>query len=266
MRPRFTLTALAVGTVFVAGGCASAAPDRAPSDPAPSESAPAPEEPGGIRVLSADEASAGTSASLEQLEAIYRAREDSARMNVSEADVAFMNGMIPHHAQALVMSAMAPDNAASPAIRTLTARIINAQRDEIAVMQRWLRERDLPVPEVADDGRMVEADGMAHEGHDMAGPPDHADHSGMAGMLSPEQLEQLRAARGADFDRLFLTFMIQHHEGAVTMVNELFSQDGAAQDEFVFKLASDIQADQTTEVARMRRMLEALPAGSPTPS
>ena len=186
--------------------------------------------------------------SLARLEALYQARADSARMNVSEADVSFMTGMISHHAQALIMSGWAPTRDASASVRTLTARITNAQTDEIAVMQRWLRERDRTVPMVEPSGEMP-----AMAGHDM--------HMQMPGMLSPEQLEELSEARGEDFDRLFLTYMIQHHEGAVTMVAELFASDGAAQDEFVFKLASDIQVDQTTEVARMQRMLEAIVAG-----
>ncbi|MEQ9569936.1 MAG: DUF305 domain-containing protein, partial [Longimicrobiales bacterium] len=180
---------------------------------------------------------------LDRLEAIARARADSARMNVHEADVDFMQGMIHHHAQALVMSAWAPDHGASPAVQTLTARIINAQRDEIALMQRWLRERGREVPEVEPSGHMP---GMAG---DM--------HMHMPGMLSPEQLARLDAARGAEFDRLFLTYMIQHHEGAVTMVHDLFAIDGAAQDDAVFKIASDIQVDQKTEIARMQRMLDA---------
>lgn len=258
MIDRAALPRFALGALVVLGACATS-PAAAPE---------APDRPGAIPVVSDEEVSAGTSASLDRLEAVYRARQDSARMNISDADVAFMNGMIPHHAQALVMSAMAPDNQASPAILTLTSRITNAQKDEIAVMQRWLRERELPVPEVGEDGRMA----MDMAGGGMAGDHSgHADHAQMAGMLSPAQLDELAEARGIDFDRLFLTFMIQHHEGAVTMVRDLFAQDGAAQDEFVFKLASDIQADQTTEVARMRRMLEALPPSrtpdaSPTPS
>lgn len=181
---------------------------------------------------------------LERLEALYQARADSARLNISEADVAFMTGMIHHHAQALVMSAMAPTNGASPSLRTLTGRIMNAQKDEIGLMQRWLRDRNRAVPEVAPDGRMQSMG-------------EHGMH--MPGMLSAEQLDSLAVAQGPAFDRLFLTYMIQHHEGAVNMVHELFAADGAAQDEFVFKLASDIQVDQTTEVARMRRMLDALP-------
>ena len=92
--------------------------------------------------------------------------------------------------------------------------------------------------------------------------PDHAHH--MPGMLSPEQVDDLRNARGPDFDRLFLVYMIQHHQGAVTMVDELFATDGAAQgDDLIFRLASDIQADQTSEIERMESMLEAMtPGGS----
>jgi uncharacterized protein (DUF305 family) len=181
--------------------------------------------------------------SLEALEALYRARADSATMAVHEADVHFMTGMIAHHAQALVMSHLAPKSGASQEVRVLTARIINAQADEIAVMQAWLGDRGRPVPDVDAQGNVS-----------MVG--DHPMR--MAGMLTPAQLDELRAARGSEFDRLFLTYMIQHHNGAVSMVHELFGTDGAAQDDLVFKLASDIQVDQTTEVARMERMLAAM--------
>ncbi|MDT8342027.1 MAG: DUF305 domain-containing protein, partial [Longimicrobiales bacterium] len=181
-----------------------------------------------------------------------------ARAQVHAADAAFVTGMIAHHAQALVMSRLAPAAGASAPLRTLTARIINAQTDEIAVMQRWLAERDLPVPDVRPDGTMPGTmSGAAHAG-DHAGDPAHR----MPGMLTDAQLAELRAARGAAWDRLFLAYMIQHHEGAVTMVHDLFAVDGAAQDDFIFKLASDIQADQITEIDRMRRMLDALPPGS----
>lgn len=193
------------------------------------------------------DAGADAGPDFDRLEAIARARADSARMNVHDADVEFMQGMIHHHAQALVMSAWAPDHGASPGLQTLTARIINAQRDEIALMQRWLRERGRDVPEVEASGHM---------------PGMHGDmHVHMPGMLSPDQLAALDAARGEEFDRLFLTFMIQHHEGAVTMVHDLFAIDGAAQDDAVFKIASDIQVDQKTEIARMQRMLDALTEG-----
>jgi uncharacterized protein (DUF305 family) len=143
------------------------------------------------------------------------------------------------------MAALVPERTATPSIGTLAARITNAQRDEIALMQTWLRDRDQAVPEVHAAGGQVMVHGPGHAG-------------GMAGMLSPEQMRELAAARGEEFDRLFLTFMIQHHSGAVTMVHELFATDGAAQDEAVFKLASDVQVDQTTEINRMERMLKAL--------
>ncbi len=182
-------------------------------------------------------------ASTADLEALYRARTDSARMNFSEADVRFMTGMISHHAQALEMAGLAPTHGVGSSVGTLTARTINAQRDEINAMQQWLRDRGQPVPEVhtdaVDSTVRVPEDGML-----------------MPGMLTAQQMRELAAARGPDFDRLFLTYMIQHHGGAVTMVHDLFATDGAALDEAVFKIASDIQADQTTEIARMERMLE----------
>ena len=185
-----------------------------------------------------------------ELETLYWARQDSARTLFTEADVHFMTGMIGHHAQALVMSALAPTNGANASVQTLAARIINAQKDEIATMQQWLRDRGQPVPEVHIEGTHL----MVH------GAGDHVMH--MPGMLTPEQIQELAAARGTAFDRLFLTYMIEHHAGAVTMVDDLFGTDGAAQDEAAFKLASDIHVDQLTEIARMERMLSQLPDAS----
>lgn len=187
--------------------------------------------------------------SVARLEASYRAQADSARVHFTANDIAFMTGMISHHAQALVMSALIPDRSTNGAIRTLGARIINAQRDEIALMQQWLRERHQMVPQPDSSGTMPMM-------HDMPG----MDHNTlMPGMLTPPQLEQLRQARGSAFDRLFLTFMIQHHNGAVTMVDALIASPGSAQDETVFKLASGVRVDQTTEINRMQLMLQALP-------
>ncbi len=190
-------------------------------------------------------------ATADRLGALYLARADSTLQDFHEADVRFMTGMIGHHAQALVMAGFAPGNGASSAIRTLCARIINAQTDEIAVMQRWLRDRGLEAPKFHIDGDKLTIHGP---GHGM----------NMPGMLSPEQLRELGRARGPTFDRLFLESMIMHHKGAVTMVRTLFATDGAAQNDFVFKLASDIHVDQETEVARMALMLEALPSSPPT--
>ena len=170
------------------------------------------------------------------------AQADSVRRSYTPADVSFMTRMITHHAQAIEMARLAPTHGASPSLGILAERIINAQQDEIATMRQWLEDRSLPVPDPT---------AAMHE---------HAGHSElMPGMLTAEQMRQLDVARGPKFDRLFLTLMIQHHEGALTMVRELFSSAGAAQEGTIFKFASDVSADQTTEVARMRRMLAAMP-------
>ena len=177
--------------------------------------------------------------------AIAKARADSARYPYTAADIHFMSGMIGHHAQAIVMAGWAPSHGASASVRTLSARVINAQQDEIVTMQRWLRNRRLPVPEARATGMRMTMNGMQH---DML----------MPGMLSEAQMKELDAARGEEFDRLFLTYMIQHHRGAVTMVQQLFGSEGAAQDEIVFKFANDVNVDQSTEIARMEKMLVAL--------
>lgn len=177
---------------------------------------------------------------------------DSVRRAYTRADVDFMAGMIHHHAQALAMSRMAPTHGASPSLQIMARRIINAQNDEIAWMQRWLRDRGQTVPEIHIEGTTL----MVHGA-------DHAMH--MPGMLTPDQMRELDAAQGSAFDRLFLTYMIQHHEGAVTMVYDLFATDGAGQDEEAFKLASDIQVDQRTEIARMKLMLSEMPAAEGAP-
>ena len=186
--------------------------------------------------------------SQSDLAAIAKAREDSTRRPYTAADVHFMTGMIGHHAQAILMAGWAPTHDASPSVRVLCERIINAQRDEIATMQQWLRDRQQPVPDANPMGMTMKMDGMEHT-------------MLMPGMLTEEQLKQLDAARGKEFDRLFLTFMIQHHKGAVQMVKELFESYGAAQDDLVFKFASDVNVDQTTEIARMERMLVAINLG-----
>lgn len=174
-----------------------------------------------------------------------QAHADGGVSAYTPADVAFMQGMIAHHAQALVMAALAPTNGAGRAVRVLAERIDVSQQDEIVFMQRWLRERDETVPQVAETG--------AGHSMPMGGASDHSMH--MPGMLSAEQLAQLTAARGAEFDRLFLTFMIQHHEGAIVMVRELFASPGAGQDVNIFAFASDVEADQTSEIGRMRALL-----------
>jgi len=192
--------------------------------------------------------SSSSELSLAELEKAFWARQDSAKTVFTQADADFMTGMIGHHAQALIMAGFAPTHGASSEVKLLCSRIINAQKDEIATMQNWLRDRNQAVPEVHIEGSVLMIHGVDEE------------HHHMPGMLSPEQLQELDDARGADFDRLFLTYMIQHHEGAVDMVGVLFDTDGAALDDLAFKLASDIQVDQLTEIARMERMLSILTA------
>ena len=166
----------------------------------------------------------------------------SPRYPHTEADVRFMSAMIGHHAQAIVMASWAPTHDAGPSVRTLAERIINAQQDEIATMQQWLHDRGQPVPEAHATGMKLMMNGAEHE-------------MLMPGMLTEAQMRQLDQANGPEFDRLFLTFMIQHHRGAVVMVQDLFGSYGAAQDQTVFKFANDVNVDQSTEIARMQAML-----------
>ena len=147
--------------------------------------------------------------------------------------------MIPHHAQALEMVELLRDRTSNPRLHRLALRIEISQQDEIAMMQRWLRDRGEKAPGA-----------MAHHGHDgMMGEL-------MPGMLTPEQMTQLAEAREAEFDRLFLEFMISHHEGALAMVGELFASPGAGQGSAIYHFASDVEADQEMEMRRMRALLE----------
>jgi uncharacterized protein (DUF305 family) len=167
----------------------------------------------------------------------------------TEADVEFMQGMIGHHAQALDMAALVPSRTRNHSIHLLAQRIEISQRDEIRRMQTWLRDRSQSVP----DPHMP---AMHHgsESGDML----------MPGMLTPEQMAQLTAARDAEFDALFLRLMIQHHEGALSMVKTLFSSPGAAQETATFRYASDVDSDQRIEIERMRKMLSAMPESHPS--
>jgi len=174
------------------------------------------------------------------------------RRPYTEADVQFMSGMIGHHAQAIVMANWVPTHVASPSVGRLAERIINAQQDEIATMQRWLGDRLRPVPAARPAGMKMMMNGVEHE-------------MLMPGMLTDAQMKQLDAARGPEFDRLFLTFMIQHHRGAVSMVKDLFDTYGAGRDETVFKFASDVSVDQSTEIERMEKMLAAFTLGAESP-
>jgi len=180
--------------------------------------------------------------------AIAKARADSARLPYVKADIEFMSTMIHHHAQAIVMAKWAPTHGANPEVQRLCERIVNAQTDEIALMSRWLEARSQRVPVPNPAGMTMQMGGMEHT-------------MLMPGMLTEDQMRELDAARGAAFDRLLLTGMIQHHRGAVSMVKELFTAYGAAQDETVFKFANDVEVDQTTEITRMFQML--LTIGAP---
>lgn len=148
--------------------------------------------------------------------------------------------MIPHHAQALEMTALVPDRTGDEGFRRLALRMEISQRDEIALMERWLEARGASIPA-----------GGAHGGHGEAGAVM------MPGMLTPEQMARLRAASGDEFERLFLELMIQHHEGALVMVAELFAAPQGGQESEIFQFASDVDADQRMEIERMRQMLEA---------
>jgi uncharacterized protein (DUF305 family) len=163
----------------------------------------------------------------------------------SDADIEFMTGMIPHHAQAVIMAGWAPSHGARADVAILCERIVVGQTDEIRSMQTWLRDRAQPVPDATSTRMKMKMNGVEH---DML----------MPGMLTDEEMAALDKARGAEFDRLFLLGMIKHHQGAIDMVNDLFKAYGAAQDDTIYKFASDVFADQTTEIAVMNKMLESV--------
>ena len=161
----------------------------------------------------------------------------------SDADIDFMTGMIPHHAQAVIMAGWAPSHGARSDIGILCERMVVGQADEIRSMQTWLADRGLPVPDAKSTRMHMKMNGVEH---DML----------MPGMLTDEEMAELDKARGAEFDRLFLNGMIKHHQGAIDMVNDLFKAYGAAQDDTIYKFASDVFADQSIEIGVMQRMLE----------
>ncbi len=161
---------------------------------------------------------------------------------LAAADVEFMQGMIMHHSQAVEMTDLIESHTENPAVRRLGAKISSSQADEIRMMQRWLAARgqatSMSMPGMPD---------MGLDGKPMAPMP---------GMLTPEQMKALRAARGAEFDRLFLTGMIQHHGGALVMVKDLFDTAGAGQDAEIFNFATDVDNTQRAEIKIMQNMLE----------
>ena len=160
----------------------------------------------------------------------------------SQADVDFMTGMIPHHAQAVIMGGWAPSHGARQDVAVLCARIVVGQTDEIKLMQQWLSDRGQIVPDAKSTRMHMMMNGQAH---DML----------MPGMLTDEEMAALDKARGPEFDRLFLIGMIKHHQGAVDMVDVLFKSYGGGQDTQIYKFASDVYADQNIEITRMKDML-----------
>ena len=160
-----------------------------------------------------------------------------ARNSYSPADVAFMQGMIVHHQQAVDMAALVEERTNTPEILAVAGRIDASQEDEIDFMRTWLSDRS----------ERLEMEGMGH-----------AAHTGMAGMATPEQLAALEAARGTNFDRMFLEMMVRHHQGAITMVNELHNQRGTAADPVMYEFTSEVVNDQNAEIERMNAFLASL--------
>lgn len=161
-------------------------------------------------------------------------------------DAEFMQGMIMHHAQAVEMTAMIESRTTNKDVRTLGARISQSQSDEIKFMRNWLERRGLP-----STMQMPAASG----GHDHNGGHGAKAKHTMPGMLSPEQMDALAEAKGGEFDRLFLSGMIQHHEGALVMVKDLFDSPGAGQDAELFNFASDVDSGQRAEIRTMQNLL-----------
>lgn len=193
---------------------------------------------------------------------VRAAAQASAGKDYTPADVSFMQGMIMHHAQAVVMSDWAATHGARADVATLCKRIALSQRDEIEVMQHWLEQRHESAPDPLDmqhphTGPVTDSSPMHMPGMDMGAMP-----MLMAGMLSPAEMRALDAARGTEFDRLYLTGMIKHHTGALDMVKQLFATPGGGQQSELFGFATDIDASQRAEIARMQLMLQSLPTTS----
>ncbi|MGB7602343.1 MAG: DUF305 domain-containing protein [Candidatus Sulfotelmatobacter sp.] len=171
----------------------------------------------------------------------------------SAADVDFMQGMILHHSQAVEMTAMIPSHTQNEDLRSLGARISSSQSDEIKFMKRWLAVRGESVP--TGMAKMPGMD-MAHEtSPETSRATSHEGMALMPGMLTPQQMEALRKAKGAEFDHLFLVGMIQHHTGALTMVKDLFDTAGGGQDAELFDFATDADNTQRAEIRIMQTML-----------
>ena len=207
-----------IALVVLLGACSAGASIKT-ADPAPENDDPRIVQPG----APGQSSRTFSSTELDEVEGV----------SYTEADVSFMQGMIPHHRQALEMTALVRQHAVTEAVQRMALRMEISQRDEIGLISAWLRDR----------GETIEMSSMG------------AMHHGMMGMLTPEQMQTLSEARGMDFDRLFLEGMIQHHRGALAMVTQLFSTSGAAQESTIFKFAEEIDADQLMEIERMQGLL-----------
>ncbi|MDT0490095.1 DUF305 domain-containing protein [Streptomyces griseus] len=215
-RPRATaLAAAAVAAVLALGGC-----DGDGGDPKPAAGKDA--GPGVVAPGRPGEPARTLTAE--------EAAKEASRDTANSADFRYAQMMIEHHAQALVMTELVPDRASSPAVKRLAERIAAGQKPEIGAMEGWLKRNG---------------------GEDRKQPHDH-DHAGMPGMATEAQLKELRAARGKAFDELFLKLMITHHQGAVTMATEALSEGN---DVIVEEMASDVAAQQTVEINRMRALM-----------
>ncbi len=260
---------LATGFFLLAGGCAMGTGAPAPTEAPPAARTIQPSAPGEpTRVLSFEDVATAVHPSH------------------TRADVLFMQGMLHHHAQAMVMTGLAATHTVSQDIRLLARRIELSQDDEIVLMARWLEERGEEVPELvlrfedmvagAEDHAGMDHGAMDHGAMDPAAHASHAAHGTqqvqgaqggheghadgdlpMHGMLTDAELMELASSRDRAFDRLFLQFMIRHHEGAVQMVNDLFASPGGGQEEDIFQFASHVEGDQNIEIRRMQGMLSA---------
>ena len=229
--PLIAVSMLAAGTM---AACRAAAPPPAPTDVRPV-----------VRAETASSSATSTPAGA----------TERGRRGYTPADVRFMQHMIAHHAQALEMTALVPARSKRDDLRLLAQRIEVSQKDEIALMRRWLADRGEEAPS-------VEARHAHHEPSTGSGQQAAAgEHARMPGMLTAEQLAELASATGADFDQRFLEYMIRHHEGALQMVAALFATQGAGQEPAVYQFASDVDASQTAEIARLRAL-----EGAPRPA
>ncbi len=245
LRPPFAPFALATfaAASVTLWGCAGTS--AGPDSPHPGES---PGEGGevtqGPRIVHAG-APGETGRVLDEGETLAMPQRD-----VIAPDILFMEYMIEHHLQAVEMAALVAERTTNEQIRLLAGRIDASQEDEIRLMRRWLERHAVPPGEEHEGHEHAGHDHQAHPAHEAGGEP----HD-MPGMLTEEEMSLLASATGVEFDQLFLELMIMHHEGAILMVEELFSIPGAAQEPELYQFASHVESDQAIEIGRMERML-----------